>query len=210
MKDPRAQRPTPRTLSATPPQSSRAPRSASHQTRFPSLVAVIAGGALVPACHEVECGTTRADELQAHGSGSMRELRNGQVREAMREIGVATGIVAHRTTQATAAGAVAPVTPTPTVVPPVPPPVEPRLITAGEPMPVGPAPIAPTPPQAQPLQPPTPTHVVPAPTQVPPTHRSPARGGARRVEPRPEPRALGELGVVGPLPSDSSVLARRV
>lgn len=200
MKEPRAHRPTPRTLSATPPPSSRVPQSAAYQTRFPSLVAIIAGGALVPACHEVECGSSRADELQTHGSESLRAARDGRASEALREIGVATGVVGHTATRAAPQGGVRAVPPTPPVEQPTPvqpQQVEPPITTLGEPMPVSPAPIVTPPPQ-----PPR------TPTRVTPTHRSPSRGGARRVAPQPAARTGGDFNAVGPLPLDPTT--RRV
>ncbi len=200
MKEPRAPRPSPRTLSATPPPSSRVPQSAAYQTRFPSLVAVIAGGALVPACHDVECGSTRADELESHGAESLRAARGGRAAEALREIGVATGVLAHTETRVTTGGRALAVPPGPPVEQPTPVQphqVEPPINALGEPMPVSPAPIVTPPPQ-----PPR------APTRVTPTHRSPSRGGARRVAPQPAARSGGDFNAVGPLPLDPTT--RRV
>ncbi len=201
MKNPRAPRPAPRTLSADPPPPMRAPKAATYQARFPSLVAVIAGGALVPACHDVECGSSRADELDRHGMRALANVQGGHGAQAITEIGVALGVVSHEsTTRPVSAGAMPVTTPDPPR-PPTPPPVpqvEPNIITQGEPVPVGPTPVdvAPSPPPTQPTRP---THVAPTSPNPHPTNPHPQiRGGVRRVD--PQPRARGELGAVGPLP----------
>lgn len=98
--------------------------------RFPSLAIVLAGGALVPACANPTCGETRGDELEAHGSAGVRAARQGQGAEALREIGVALGVVTHPATTRrdviAPAGAPPPVELTPPVVVPPPPQVVPN------------------------------------------------------------------------------------
>lgn len=117
----------PRTLAATPTPQLRTPRPAAGDARFPSLALVLAGGALVPACADPACGEARGDELEAHGSAGVRAARQGQGAEALREIGVALGVVAHPATTRrdviAPAGAPPPVELTPPVV--APPPVTP-------------------------------------------------------------------------------------
>lgn len=93
----RPRRTAPRTLSATPPPSPRAPRASGHGTVFPSLAAVIAGAA---GCHDPVCGETRAAELEAHGAAALGTARGGHARAALREIGVALGVAAHPATRA--------------------------------------------------------------------------------------------------------------
>ncbi len=189
MKPPRTPRPTPRTLASAPPPSSRAPQATQYQARFPSLMAVLAGGALVPACHAPECGTTRGDELQAHGPESMSAARRGEASRALREIGVALGVVSHdgATGASQAAGAVRPVN----VVPPPPPP--PELHTAGVQ-----APVTHEPPETlRPTPPTTPTtHATPRPgARRPVTHTQPAQ-----PPPQPHGPARGDISRVSPLP----------
>jgi hypothetical protein len=183
----RPRRPAPRTLSATPPTPSRVPQSAAYQARFPSLVAVLAGGALVPACHDVECGSTRSDELQNHGAESMRAARDGHGSQALREIGVALGVVRHTETSRIPAPGEAPVvTTTPEVT--IPPPGAAPMVN---PMPPPQLPIAPSGgARAVQLQPP------PRPP-VPPQHvtrphpprpdRVPVPGGIPIAQPTPPP-----------------------
>ena len=196
MTSPRSPKPPPRTLAAAPAPSLRAPRAARYEARFPSLVAVIAGGALVPACHAPECGDARADELTAHGPASLRALRRGETSAALHEIGVALGVAAHGRTQPAVGGAMPIASPAPTmpVAQPPAPPVDPPILTMGEPATVGPAPVVTPPPAA-----PRPTT---RPTTRPDPSRSPNRGGARRVLPQPDDTAhtAGMFKSVGPLP----------
>ncbi len=201
----RTRRPAPRTLAATPPPSSRAPQATQYQARFPSLMAVLAGGALVPACHAPECGTTRGDELQAHGPESMNAARHGQAANAIREIGVALGVVAHTSTPGIMApGEIAPVTTLPRPQQPEP------VVQAPGAMPVvQPTPPPPTPPIApeggvrtiDPTPPTPPRHPN---TQVRPHEPRPRvlpSGGARRVDPTPPTAVPGGLGMVSPVPA---------
>lgn len=179
----RPRRPAPRTLSSTPPASSRAPQSATYQARFPSLVAVIAGGALVPACHAPECGSTRSDELETHGSQSMRDLRNGASAEALREIGLALGVIKHdASTRIQAPGETPVVTTTPQTTPEIQPPGAAPQVIPTPPTPPTP-PIAPSggPMQVQPDPPQPPPPVPPAQRTRPhaePRHPRPLRGSA--------------------------------
>lgn len=200
MNNTRAPRPSPRTLSADPPTATRVPQSATYQARFPSLVAAIASGALVPACYDVECGTTRAQELDTHGMRAIANVQGGHAGQAITEIGVALGIASHTsTTRPLSAGGMRAATPeTPPQQPP-PPPVEPQIITQGEPVPVGPTPVDVEPPHPTPPTTTRPTHVNPtAPHSQPTPPRSQIRGGARRVD--PQPRSGGDISAVGPLP----------
>ncbi len=186
----RPRRPAPRTLSATPPASSRAPKSATYQTHFPSLVAVIAGGALVPACHAPECGATRSDELESHGSQSIRDMRNGASSAALREIGLALGVIKHdASTRVQAPGEAPVVTPTPPPTPEIQPPGAAPLVDPTPPVPPTP-PIAPSggPMQVQPV-PPQPPPVPPAQRTRPhrePQHPRPLRGSVPATTTSPQ------------------------
>src|SRR4051812_5723881 len=107
-------RPAPRTLSVQPPPMLRAPRAAGYGTRLPTLATLLAGGAVVPACHDPECGATRASELEAHGARVIPAAREGRAGEALRELGVALGVTAHTSTRVpdpTVAGRMRAVTP---------------------------------------------------------------------------------------------------
>lgn len=198
----RPRRPAPRTLSATPAPSSRVPQSTAYQTRFPSLVAVIAGGALVPACADVECGSTRADELQAHGTESLREARGGRASNALHELGVALGLVKHTSTSRISAPGEAPVvttTPQPVIQPPgaapVVDPTPPPIAPSG-----GPMQVQPEPPQPPPRPPPH-QRTTPRPPQPP--ERMPVPGGLAATQTQPpqppaapaDPRLAIEGGV---------------
>lgn len=115
----------PRTLSAQPPEALRAPRSTGYVSPLPSLAALVAGGAAVAGCHAPECGPTRAAELEAHGPTALSNARDGRVRDAARELGVALGLARHDETRVTAPGQMAVISPTqptqptqPTVTPP--------------------------------------------------------------------------------------------
>jgi hypothetical protein len=206
MNPPRSPKPPPRTLAAAPAPSLRAPRAARYEARFPSLVAVIAGGALVPACHAPECGDARADELTAHGPASLRALRRGETSAALHEIGVALGVAAHGRTQPAVGGAMpiaSPAPPMPVAQPPAAP-VDPPILTMGEPATVGPAPVVAPPVVASPdIAPPV---VAPrtTPRRPPSTtpNRSQIRGGLPSVHPQPTDtaRTAGMFKSAGPLP----------
>lgn len=128
----------PRTLAGTPTPQRRPPRAATADARFPSLALVLAGGAALPACASPACGETRGDELEAHGAAGVQAARRGDGAEALREIGVALGVVTHPTVTRrdtmTPGGAPPPVELTPPVVIPPAPPLG------------GPAPVLPPPP----------------------------------------------------------------
>jgi hypothetical protein len=183
----------PRTLAATPPPATRAPRATGAPGRFPTLAAVIASGLVVPACEAPRCGATRSDELERHGQSGARALAQGRAGEALTQVGVALGVVSHaRTTYDAPAGAARPVNALQPPVPPTAPPTPPETVhPAGGPMRVLPV----TPPPAPPA-PPT-THV-PRPTRgtrMPVTHTPPVpevapRGGEARISPLPHDGAL--------------------
>lgn len=198
----RTPRPAPRTL-ATPPTSAplRVPHATGYEHRFPSLAVVIASGVVIPACYDPVCGATRSDELQTHGAESVRQASSGHAANAVREIGVAIGVVHHEATTvpepqvAGAAPVVQPVPPPPTQVVPL---VEPpNMVTGGAPVMVDPTP-------PQPPAPPPEVHTTPNAPHTPPV----ARPGARRPvaptapPPHPDRRTMGEEGRVGPLPSE--------
>lgn len=185
--------PVPRTLAGTPSPQWRVPTASDYAGRFPALAAVLASGAVVPACHDPACGDTRADELEAHGRSGVRAAARGDAPDALREIGVALGVVEHQSTRAMAPGE-APtvtVTPRPPVVTPPPPQVIPPTDVDGgmrEVTPMPPAPPTP-PPRAQP-------------NPQPHTRPIPLRGRVRSVTPQPPPqRAIeGDISAVGPQP----------
>ncbi len=197
-------RPAPRTLSAQPPAPLRTPQPASVvSVRLPTLAALLAGGALVPGCYDPECASTRAGELDAHGREALREASNGRAADTLRELGVAMGVVAHRSTapRMQSPGEA----PSITTMPPVP---EPPMQPSGGIMPVDPTPPVATPPPEHltttprggggAVRPVSPTHeprilapgrrarVTPAPPEAP--TRSDVDGGMRAVTPTPIPR----------------------
>lgn len=198
MRAPRAPQPAPRTL-ATPPASAqlRLPRATHLGPRFPTLTVVLASGVALPACHDPECGSTRSDELQRHGADSLREAREGRASNALRELGVALGVVTHdRTTvpepQVAGAAPVVQPVPPPTQVPP------PEMVTGGATAVVSPTPPPPIPPsqQTSPHDPPT--------IRTIPTPNAPRPGARRPVAPSPPtPHASprGGEASVGPLPT---------
>jgi hypothetical protein len=107
------------------------------------VLAVRAGHALVP--EEPQCGPTRAHELEAHQPAIARSLQRGQLREGLRDLAVAMGLVAHP--EGTIApvppidreGDVAPVTTLPRD-PPLPPAQELPIATGGSVTNVSPTP----------------------------------------------------------------------
>jgi hypothetical protein len=162
------------------------------RTRFPSLVAVIAGGALVPACHAPECGDTRADELTAHGAASMRAVRRGEASTALQEIAVALGVSSHASTATRVRSpGEAPVTTT------VPRPEVPVVAPSG---------AAPSVQPTTPPTPPTPQHSTrPHRPDVP---RPAVPGGLGAVSPIAPPQrpaeAQGGLRAISPAPADNA------
>lgn len=192
-------RPTaPRTLAGTPSPQWRVPTTTAYASRFPALAAVLAGGAVIPACHDPACGTTRAEELEAHGRNVVPAARRGDVPDVLHEIGVALGLVEHRSTRVSAPGE-APVvttTPQPPTVRPVPQ-VEPPMQVDGG---VGEVSPVPPPPPQQP-QPPA-QNVRP---QHPQPHTRPIPTRGRRMPVTPRPRQLeGDIISVTAHPPDLS------
>lgn len=175
----RTRRTAPRTLSATPPPSPRAPRATGYVTVFPSLAAVIAGAS---GCHEPACSETRAAELEAHGAAAMSTAREGHTRDALREIGVALGVAAHPAARAPerfdAPGQMPAVTTTGTVLPTVP--VVPQIESDGNAVEVSPLPT--TVPHT-PTQPTVAPHPPDTTTATPRPRPHPTMGRMRSVTP---------------------------
>jgi hypothetical protein len=149
-------KPAPRTLSHTPPPQQRTPQAARYSAKFPSLLMLLASDVLLEGCSEPVCGSTRSQELEQHGQESVRSLGSGNASEALRQIGIAMGVVSHPTTVSsgvTTDGA-------PIAATPVPVPEPPAQVTGGVPAPAGPDPVHP---QVQPQHPTTTT-------QHPPGH----------------------------------------
>jgi hypothetical protein len=169
----------------------RLPQASRYNARFPSLLALLAGDVLLEGCYDPACAPSRADELEAHGQQSVSNLSSGNAAEALRQMGIAMGVVSHPNGATTigdpgmsVAGAVAPVQPVPP--PPVQVPSPPSQVDGGL-APVGPAPVQP---------PPTSPRVVPH-------HPIPqARPGARMpTTPRPAGTATrGGLASVTAVP----------
>lgn len=200
MKPIRTPRPAPRTLAAAPPSGLRAPQpAAAVGHRIPTLAALLAAGAAAPGCADPVCGATRAHELEAHGAAGVQAARGGEASRAVREIGVALGVVNHEATRVpdmVAAGAapVVQLTPPPRVPDPV-------GVSGGAVPPVTP----------QPVPPPDPSQVTTPGNEHPPMRP----GQMRRVTPTPPPpppppprprtepgiAVPGGLGAVGPLPA---------
>ncbi len=182
MKPPRPS--PPRTLAAPPPPRTRSPQTAATHTALPTLAALVASGVAIPGCHDPECGSTRADEIAQHGPTGVRAVRDGHAGSALREIGVALGVVSHDTgsTGVHVQGAETSVTTHPN-----------EMHSGGVAVPVQVSPI-------DPLVNPTPPTTTAAPH--PPPH-SVRRGGARRPATPEPPRALrGDMKPVGPEPRD--------
>lgn len=202
-------RPSPRTLAAAPSAASRAPVTSQYAARFPALSVVLAGGVVLPACADPVCGTTRADELETHGRASARAASGGEASRALRELGIAVGVVTHdRTTvpEPQVAGAATPVQPMPPppVQQPVPPP---DMVPSGGVAPVQPHPVP---------QPPIPPGQTTRPTPSPQPPAIPRPGGRMPVNthptpqpPQPQPAVPGGVGAVGPLPSRSGLPVTR-
>lgn len=170
----------PRTLVDPPPPRTRAPQTAATHTALPTLAALVASGVVIPGCHDPECGSTRADEIVQHGPTGVRAAGDGHASSALREIGIALGVVSHETgsTGVRVQGGETAVTTHPV-----------ELHSGGVAVPVQTVPVEPV--------------VAPVPTTTtgphPNTHRR--LGGVRpRTTPEP-PRALrGDMKPVGPDP----------
>ncbi len=174
-------------------------------------VAAVAGGAVYAADQPV-CGTTRAEELGAHGSAAGLSLRRGDLSQTVREIGLALGWVRHAGT--TTVG-------DPGQTPPdvVPRPEEPEIISAGAAPMVDPTPptqveggIRPVQPVAPRVHPPHPPHPPRPPTAgtprqvdpVPTAPRPQPRGGVGRATPTPRETTLGDIVSVTLHPPDAT------
>lgn len=98
----------------------RKPTPAPAPSTLPTLATMLAVGALVEGCAQVECGDERVDELRAHGPRAVESMRAGRGLEGLREVAVATGLVGHVATRVEpvrTAGAIAPVTLEPSTQP---------------------------------------------------------------------------------------------
>jgi hypothetical protein len=195
--------PPPRTLSSQPLPSQRVPHAAHYNARFPSLLALLAGDVLLQGCYDPTCAPSRADELEAHGQQSVRSLGSGNAVEALRQLGLAMGVVSHPGATTTVPdlaspgeapmvtvtpprvpapdmglmGAIPVTGPTPTQTPPPHTPTtipHPRQTTAGAVARVRPAPVVPVP------QPPGGIHRA---DPTPPVPDLQIQGGPRRVNP---------------------------
>jgi hypothetical protein len=152
-------KPAPRTLSHTPPAQQRTPKAAHYSAKFPSLLMLLAGDALLEGCSEPTCAPTRSEELEQHGQESVRRLNSGNASEALRQIGIAMGVVSHPQTMVPSVamgGAPPPATPVPQVNVPEPP----SRVTGGVAVPVG----------REPAQPPVPPRNQTTTTRHPPGH----------------------------------------
>ncbi|MBI5516243.1 MAG: hypothetical protein HY909_20830 [Deltaproteobacteria bacterium] len=164
----------------------RRPHAAGASLTIPSLTTWLAG-ALFAGCQDPQCATDRAGELSRHGEGARQDLHRGAPGRALREVGLATGVLRHPPP--------APLTlPSPQV--PLP---EENLLADGEMMTVTP-------------QPPEFPHAQPPPRPAPPPR---VRQAPRpRVPPpppvRPRPREhevlQGDVVSVGVAPADPSRL----
>ena len=150
---------------------------------IPTLAAMLAGAAAAQGCAHVECGESRVDELRAHGDASVDALRDGRVRDGLREIAVATGVRAHSSTQVPEVHRPGE-SPAVTVTSPASPRDEPPMTARGRVASVGPSPVQP-PPVVEPPRP----RVRPTPTRERPPHPVPTphtAGAPMRVGPGPE------------------------
>jgi len=186
------------------PGAASTPRRALALTMAAGVAAVAVGS--VAAAHEPVCGTTRAEELEAHGTSAGLSLRRGDVSQTVREIGLALGWVRHAGT--TSVGGPPDMTP----------PGLPEMVTAGAPMPVDPTPPQPQveggvrPVQATPHTQPVPNRRPPTagaprrvhPVSAPETPRPGVRGGRARTNPTPRERTLGDIVSVSLHPPDGT------
>lgn len=144
---------------------------------IPTLAAMLAGAAAAQGCAHIECGESRVDELRAHGGASVDALRDGRVRDGLREIAVATGVRAHSTTQVPEVHRPGE-SPAVTVAPPVSPQDEPPMTARGRVAAVGVSPVQPPPVVVSPpprVRPPPPRERPPQPVRVPHTAGAPMR-----------------------------------
>lgn len=183
----RPRRPAPRTLSATPPAPTRLPLATRYVGRFPALATLLAGGAVIPACHSPECGGTRAEELESHGLRALSDVNAGRASDALGEIGVALGLSAHTPTRPLASGQMPSVTTEP-APPPQPAPITPNADVDGSMGEVSPLPTTvphTPPPSAQSTQ--ATPHAPPNATTPHTPRESPMMplGRVRRVTPSP-------------------------
>lgn len=167
-------------------------------------VAAIAGGAVYAADAPV-CGTTRAEELGAHGSAAGLSLRRGDLSQTVREIGLALGWVHHA--GATTLGGPPDIT-GPGHLPAGTPPAEPEIATAGSPLMVDPTPPTEVEGGLRPVQPIAPRVDPPRSPHPPRTPRVPTAGAPRRVDPVPtaprvQPR--GGIGRTTPTPRETTL-----
>lgn len=181
MKPPRPS--PPRTLVDPPPPRTRAPQTAATHTALPTLAALVASGVVIPGCHDPECGSTRADEIAQHGPTGVRAAGDGHASAALREVGIALGVVSHesRSTGVRVQGGETAVTTHPI-----------EVHSGGVAVPVQTAPV-------EPAVPPVPNTT----TVTHPPGRGQRTGGARRPTTPNPPRALrGDMKPVGPDPLD--------
>jgi len=141
-----------------------------------AAVVSVAGVYTVANAEAPQCGQTRVDEFSAHATLVERAARRADIAQVVREIGMATGVIRHRSTRVEPdllpAGAM-PVTQDIPVDQPPPPPPQPQL-DPPQPVPGGMRMHTPLPEQpVQPTPPPRPR----------PTVRSHISGGARAVHP---------------------------
>lgn len=127
--------------------TARRPRPAMQTPMLPALATLLAGGAALAACESPRCQPDRLGEVGAHRDEVGRRVARMELADALAEIGVATGLLPHRSTRITGGGAVPAVTTVPPVTPPVPPPV-PQVVTGGVPVAVTPEPAVTAPPRA--------------------------------------------------------------
>lgn len=216
-------RPPPRTLAAQPPPLVRVPTATAYEGRFPALQVLLASGIVLPACAAPVCGETRADEVETHGRASMHAASDGEASRALRELGIALGVVTHPAATTVpdngmhTAGVPVPVEHTMPVVtsPPVvtTPPATPTDVD-GAIRPVGPTPPTPTTPGGHTTTPrvrqpvghptqPVPLGGTPPPTTPTPPQRPPTPPTTPTPPRTPDIITAGEPMAVSPLPPTS-------
>ncbi len=198
-------RPTPATHSSTMPSleevrapdpTPAGPRTTSARTPGRALgvglgaaLVGVAGGRLLTAAEAPQCGQSRMEELTAHAGPVERAAQRADLTRVLREVGLATGMLRHRSTtletDVTPAGAM-PMTqdlPVDQPQPPPQPPPQPQL-DPPQPVPGGMMQHTPLPAETQPPPPRVRPRVVPRP-QI--------SGGARVVHPMPHNGPDGPL-----------------